>query len=120
MNSKISHLTNQAWKALPAEIETELGNILHYWEQFAPDYQEGGFIGQIDQDNKIHAGCTKGAVLNARILWSFSAAYRYTRNPRHLELATRAYQYISEFFTDKDSWRSLLVRRSSGKDAGRT
>jgi cellobiose epimerase len=96
-----SHLTDQAWKAMPVEIETELGNILHYWVQFAPDYQEGGFIGQIDQDNKIHADAPKGAVLNARILWSFSAAFRHTRNPRHLELATRAFQYISEFFNDK-------------------
>jgi cellobiose epimerase len=100
-DQQTSHLTDQSWKALPLEIETELGNILHYWIHFAPDYQEGGFIGQIDEDNKIHASAPKGAVLNARILWSFSAAFRYTQNPGHLELATRAFQYISDFFNDK-------------------
>jgi len=93
--------TEAAWNALPAEIETELGNILHYWEQFSPDYLGGGFIGRIDQDNKTYPAAPKGAVLNARILWSFSAAYSYTRNPRHLEFATRAYNYIREFFLDK-------------------
>ena len=32
----------------------------------------------------------KGAILNARILWTFSAAYRLLRRPEYLETATRA------------------------------
>jgi mannobiose 2-epimerase len=94
-------LLKAAWRTLPAEVETELTHILQFWEQFATDRQYGGFAGRIDQDNKIQAEAPKGSVLNARILWSFSAAYHYTRNPLHLELATRAYHYIREFFTDK-------------------
>jgi mannobiose 2-epimerase len=96
-----SLLTEVAWNALPDEIETELGNILHYWEQFAPDYLGGGFIGRIDQDNNAYPKAPKGSVLNARILWSFSSVYNYTHNPRHLEFATRAFNYIREFFWDK-------------------
>ncbi len=96
-----SFLTETAWSALPAEIETELSNILHYWEQFAPDYLAGGFIGRIDQDNKADTSAPKGSVLNSRILWTFSAAYNYTNNPKHLEFASRAYQFIKEFLRDK-------------------
>jgi len=95
-----SFLMDAAWQALPAEIETELHRILHYWEQFSMDHRGGGFVGRIDEDNKADLLSPKGSVLNARILWSFSAAYNYTGNPRHLELATRAFHYIREFLTD--------------------
>ena len=89
------------WGSFRSEIESELGNILRYWEQFTPDYQEGGFIGRIDADNKPDWNAPKGSVLNSRILWTFSAAYSYTGNPRHLDLATRAYRYIKDFLRDK-------------------
>jgi mannobiose 2-epimerase len=103
MNDKNnSSLLDAAWDALPAEIHNELIHILNYWEQHARDLRHGGFVGQIDQDNKVRDLAPKGSVLNARILWSFSAAYLYTQNPLHLELATRAYTYILEFLTDPE------------------
>jgi len=39
--------------------------------------------------------------LNARILWTFSAAYKQTKNQTHFELAQRAYQYLITYFYDK-------------------
>jgi mannobiose 2-epimerase len=96
-----SFLIEAAWQALPSEIEAELSNILHYWEKFSIDYKYGGFVGRIDQENKVHPLSPKGSVLNARILWSFSAAYNHTHNPLHLELATRAFHFIRDFFTDQ-------------------
>jgi mannobiose 2-epimerase len=44
----------------------------------------------------------KGGILNARILWSFSAAYRVLRKPEYLEMATRAKDYIIEHFFDDE------------------
>jgi len=49
-----------------------------------------------------HNDAPKGAVLNARILWTFSAAYNLTHEPVYLNLAARAYQYIRDFFVDKE------------------
>jgi cellobiose epimerase len=98
-----SFLIEAAWQALPGEIESELHRILRYWEQFSIDTKNGGFAGRIDQDNKADLLAPKGSVLNARILWSFSAAYHYTNNPVHLELATRAFHYIREYLTDQIS-----------------
>jgi cellobiose epimerase len=40
-------------------------------------------------------------VLNARILWSFSAAYNLTGNPIYLDFAKRAFEYICTYFIDK-------------------
>jgi cellobiose epimerase len=88
------------WHALAGEVLSELGNILHYWDQFAVDHQNGGFVGKIDQENKISILSPKGSVLNARILWSFSAAYNDNQDPRWLELATRAFHYIREYISD--------------------
>lgn len=89
-----------AWQDLPAEIVEELQHILHYWATHAVDRQNGGFFGRIDQQNSVIERAPKGAVLNSRILWSFSAAYQYTHHPLHLELATRAFEYIKDFFLD--------------------
>ncbi len=97
-----SFLPETAWQALPGEIEAELYRILLYWEQHAVDQASGGFAGRIDEDNNIQTNAPRGSVLNARILWTFSAAYNHSRNPLHLELATRAYHYIRDYLTDHE------------------
>jgi cellobiose epimerase len=103
MNEKNNSLLKEAaWERLPAELETELHNILHYWQRYSIDTGNGGFTGRIDQDNQVHPMDPKGSVLNARILWSFSATYQFTKNPDHLSLASRAFDYISTFLTDPE------------------
>lgn len=78
----------------------ELEAILDYWMDHAIDPRGGGFYGQVDSDNQVREGAPKGAVLNARILWTFSAAYRVLRRVEYLETATLAYQYIIKHFID--------------------
>jgi mannobiose 2-epimerase len=84
-----------------AELKTELGRILQFWSDFTPDEVNGGFYGRIDNDNQVIAGSPKGSVLNARILWTFSAAYNLNPNPDYLALASRAYHYIVKHFIDQ-------------------
>ena len=55
-------------------------NILRFWQERMVDYQQGGFYGRIDGYNVLHPDAEKGAVLNARILWPFSAAARVLHN----------------------------------------
>ena len=78
-------------------------NILSYWIGHVVDKENGGFYGRIDGDDQIHAQAEKGAVMNARILWAFSAAYRVLRNPAYLEAATRAKDYFLAHFVDKEN-----------------
>jgi mannobiose 2-epimerase len=89
-------------QTLKSELHRELTeNILPYWIKNMTDDENGGFYGRIDGGEQLHPKANKGAVLNARILWTFSAAYRLEKNPQYLEIAERAYRYISEHFLDK-------------------
>ena len=87
---------------LKNELNDELRNILNYWVKSTPDEVYGGFVGRIDENNLIVPNAPKGSVLNARILWSFSAAYNLTKNYDYLKYAERAYQYIIDHMIDKE------------------
>ena len=77
-------------------------NILHFWQTKMVDRENGGFYGRIDAQGVLHPKAEKGAILNARILWSFSAAYRVLGLPEYLEMATYAKDYFLEHFIDKE------------------
>lgn len=77
-------------------------NILRFWIDRMQDDEHGGFYGRIDNNNLLHADADKGAILNARILWTFSAAYRVLRNPVYLEMASRAKRYFIDHFIDPE------------------
>lgn len=80
-----------------------LNNILPFWINKMADNENGGFYGQIDGNGQLHPQANKGAVLNTRILWTFSAAYRIFGEEQFRETATRAYEYIKQYFLDKES-----------------
>lgn len=84
------------------DLKKELENILAYWMQYTVDEQEGGFIGRIDSKNLIHTDAPKGAVLNSRILWTFSAAGNLTGHAAYRAMADRAYGYIAGHFIDRE------------------
>lgn len=74
-------------------------NILPYWIDRMVD-PRGGFYGCRDGKDILIRDAVKGTVLNSRILWTFSAAYRYTRNPEYLKMAIRTKDYIAKHFLD--------------------
>jgi len=85
-----------------SELHKELTtNILPFWMTKMVDCDNGGFLGRIDGENHVHPFSGKGAVLNARILWTFSAAYRVEKNEEYLKVAERAFEYIKNYFFDK-------------------
>ena len=77
-------------------------NILRFWLDQMMDYEHGGFYGRMTHDGELHPEAEKGAILNARILWAFSAAFRVLKHPEYLEAATRAKDYIIEHFIDQE------------------
>ena len=64
-------------------------NILSFWLDQMQDHEHGGFYGRMDGHCLLHPDAEKGAILNARILWAFSAAYRvlsrHTPDSPHLD-----------------------------------
>ncbi len=88
-------------KFVKAEIRAELDHILTYWKTHAVDHVNGGFYGLVNIDGTPDPLADKGIVLNTRILWTFSAAFRFTGEQVYREMAERAYQYLRSFFFDR-------------------
>ena len=77
-------------------------NILKYWMEKMVDNENGAFYGRRDGNDNLDSTAPKSVVLNARILWAFSAAYRVLGKPEYREMAVRAKDYILEHFIDTE------------------
>ena len=87
---------------LRKEVEDELtGDILPYWMNMMRDDDNGGFYGRISGEGLLVPEAEKGAILNARILWTFSSAYRILRREEYLSAACRAKRYVIDCFYDR-------------------
>lgn len=81
-------------------------HLLPYWINRTVDERHGGFVGRIDSNDRVVEEAPKAAVLNARILWTFSAATRVLGLESCRGMADRAYAYLSEHFWD-DAHRGI-------------
>ena len=93
-------------------------NILRFWLDNMQDRETGGFYGRMDGRMQLYPKAERGAILNARILWSFAAAYRVLSShlspltshlspltshlSEYLSAATRAKEYIIGHFIDPE------------------
>ena len=87
---------------LKNEFSEELESLLDFWSSQGLDALHGGFVGNINHYGQIDPNANKGCILNTRILWTFSSAYRTTKDERYRLLAKRAFTYIKDFFWDKE------------------
>ena len=92
---------NYKMETLKNELKSELTeNILPFWLKMSDP--EGGFWGRMDGKGNVHKESCKGAVMTARILWTFSAAYRLIGNEIYLRAATRGKREIIDRFYDRE------------------
>ena len=90
-------------RKLKEEMQCMLtGNILPFWMNHMVDSEYGGFYGRISGTGERVPGASKGVVLNARILWTFSSAYRLLHKDEYLKMATRAKQELITHFYDHE------------------
>lgn len=112
-------MTSSKLEFLKSETKSELIlNILPFWMNKMIDTQNGGFYGRIEGNGTIHPEADKGCVLNSRILWTFSSAYRILKNPDYLKVAEKSKDYLLKYFFDKENggvyW--LLDNKGNMKD----
>ena len=93
-------------QALAKQLKQELtGNILPYWTNRMQN-PERGFYGRIDGHDTLDENAPKGAIMNARLLWTFASAYRLMKESdgakTYLEMAQRAKREIIDLFYDAD------------------
>jgi len=82
-----------------AVIHEVRNNILPFWQNLV-DEQNGGFHGATDFYGNIYRNAAKGCILNSRILWTFSAAYRMLGDPAYKDYAQRAHDFLTKNFLD--------------------
>lgn len=93
MNFTVSELTGQ--------MEKELDAILDFWALRTIDKKNGGFYGKVLPSGVAVKNAPKGAILTGRVLWTFSAAYRKTKNEKHRSIADHAFDFLANYFHDK-------------------
>ncbi|MCR8659592.1 AGE family epimerase/isomerase [Paenibacillus endoradicis] len=89
---------NLQWKE-QFELELKEG-ILDFWLKHSIDDINGGFVGEVRRDLTVIEYAPKSLVLNTRILWTFSVAYRLYQKSEYLTMAQRAYHYLNDHFID--------------------
>jgi mannobiose 2-epimerase len=90
-------------------------NLLPFWSTKMVDYKNGGFFGRINGDNQVFPKEDKGGILNARILWTYSSAYRIYKDTVYLRLARRSKDYIMAHFIDKEFGGAYRSVKSTGE-----
>ena len=78
--------------------ETLISNILPYWLRLKDP--RGGFYGEVTADGTVLYDAPRGAILNARIIWSFAAAYQFLPQTEYLVAAVHARDYFLDHFCD--------------------
>jgi cellobiose epimerase len=90
-------------KQLRDSIEQELqANLLPFWRKRSLDDAGGGFVAEMANDGTLNRSAPKGLVLNARLLWTFSALHRELADERDVALLRRAYDYLEAHFRDQE------------------
>ena len=77
-----------------------LENILPFWTNVVLDKENGGFYGIVTNDLTIDKTAPKGGILNSRILWTFSQAFRIFKESGYLKIAGLAYDFLVKCFWD--------------------
>ena len=106
---------DQILAQLKQEIVQDLtDNILDFWVKKSPD-PSGGFYGVLEFDGTPRANAPKGGILNARLVWTFSSAYRMLKDEQYLTLANRAQRYFLDHFIDPEYGGAYMTVTADGK-----
>ena len=80
--------------------EQLFGHILPFWCGPALDREQGGWMAWLSNDLTPDRYQPKGLIVNARILWAFSAAFRAQPKALYQQMADRAFEVVFYRFWD--------------------
>ena len=88
---------------LKREFEDELTcNILPFWMTHAVDETNGRLHAAVGNDLRVDKDAPRSAVLCARVLWTFSVAYRRFGEAAYLAMAEQTYDNLTHVFWDPE------------------
>jgi mannobiose 2-epimerase len=101
---------------LKDNLETNLVNhVLPFWKEHVFDTSSDGFWGKIDNKNLPDRNYPKYAVFTARLLWTYASAFYQTKDERYHYLADKCYDYMKNYFLDKDFGGVFFALSPDGK-----
>lgn len=83
------------------EIAFEAYNILDFWDTMI-DQENGGFYGYFSDNLELDKEAERGGIACARLLWSYSSAYRVLGSDKYLKVASHMFGYIKDFVMDPE------------------
>lgn len=100
---------------LRARMEKNLKEtILPFWTTYMVDEERGGFYGKVNKDHTPDKEYPKAIVLNTRMLWTFTMAYKKYGDEKYKQLADRAFEFIRDKFMDKDYGGTFWMLTADG------
>ena len=92
------------WHNFKKQFENELtDNILNYWVKEVYDTRRNTFFGRITNDGEKFPEAALSAVFTTRILWTFSAAYRFYPTAIYKKMADEAFRILVDTFWDNEN-----------------
>jgi len=86
-------------ESLLEEVSVELErNILPFWLSLKDP--AGGYYGEVSPEGTVIKDAPRGGILNARIIWSFAAAYGALGKPEYLQAALLARNWFADCLLD--------------------
>lgn len=88
---------------LDVELKEHLKHsIIPFWKGLK-DEEFGGFYGYLDYNLNLNTKAEKGLILNSRILWFFSSAYKELKEEELLIYAKHAYEFLTHYGLDQEN-----------------
>lgn len=97
------------------QFRAQCCEIADWWLRYAVDHQNGGFYGAVDYKNEPDRNADKCIILNARVLWFFSAAAQFTGRQDYRDAAVASFHYIAKHFIDREHGGVLWMLEATGQ-----
>jgi mannobiose 2-epimerase len=90
-------------ESMRSQAQSDLAdNVLPFWTRDTPDTQYGGFLTLLDREGKPTEGTDKYVVMQARMVWTLSAAWDHgIHNERYKELAGDGVRFMTQKMWDE-------------------
>ena len=85
-----------------AELNEEFRSLAGWWLEHVVDTETGALAGEVSNRNQPNPEAGKSLVFVARLLWFFSAAYRFDPRAEYRAAADLAYGFLQEHFHDPE------------------
>ena len=94
-------MSAQTTNQLATKLRDHLfGHIMPFWCGPALDHEQGGWMAWLSNDLQPDRTQPKGLIVNARILWAFSAVHQAKPDAQYRQMANRAFDYLINRFWD--------------------